>query len=145
MIEKFINTKRITDAIARSYYEQGNGVLREFKLRIKRRVDLVTINDKGWITIIEIKSSVADFRNDKKWNEYIEWADQFYFGVAHYFPIEILPKEHGIITTDGFDMHEAQPSPVQKLNGSRRKTLFRKLAKASMRRIEYDRNDLIIN
>ena len=145
MIEKFINTKRITDAIARSYYEQGNGVLREFKLRIKRRVDLVTINDKGWITIIEIKSSVADFRNDKKWNEYIEWADQFYFGVAHNFPIEILPKEHGIITTDGFDMHEAQPSPVQKLDGSRRKTLFRKLAKASMRRIEYDRNDLIIN
>ena len=145
MIEKFINTKRITDAIARSYYEQGNGVLREFKLRIKRRVDLVTINDKGWITIIEIKSSVADFRNDKKWNEYIEWADQFYFGVAHNFPIEILPKEHGIITTDGFDIHEAQPSPVQKLNGSRRKTLFRKLAKASMRRIEYDRNDLIIN
>jgi hypothetical protein len=145
MIEKFINTKRITDAIARSYYEQGNGVLREFKLKIKRRVDLVTINDKGWITIIEIKSSVADFRNDKKWNEYIEWADQFYFGVAHNFPIEILPKEHGIITTDGFDMHEAQPSPVQKLNGSRRKTLFRKLAKASMRRIEYDRNDLIIN
>jgi hypothetical protein len=145
MIEKFINTKRITDAIARSYYEQVNGVLREFKLKIKRRVDLVTINDKGWITIIEIKSSVADFRNDKKWNEYIEWADQFYFGVAHNFPIEILPKEHGIITTDGFDMHEAQPSPVQKLNGSRRKTLFRKLAKASMRRIEYDRNDLIIN
>ena len=145
MIEKFINTKRITDAIARSYYEQGNGVLREFKLKIKRRVDLVTINDKGWITIIEIKSSVADFRNDKKWNEYIEWADQFYFGVAHDFPIEILPKEHGIITTDGFDIHEAQPSPVQKLDGSRRKTLFRKLAKASMRRIEYDRNDLIIN
>ena len=145
MIEEFLNTERITDAIARSYYEQGNGVLREFKLRIKRRVDLVTINDKGWITIIEIKSSVADFRNDKKWNEYIEWADQFYFGVAHNFPIEILPKEHGIITTDGFDIHEAQPSPVQKLNGSRRKTLFRKLAKASMRRIEYDRNDLIIN
>ena len=143
MIEKFINTKRITDAIARSYYEQGNGVLREFKLRIKRRVDLVTINDKGWITIIEIKSSVADFRNDKKWNEYIEWADQFYFGVAHNFPIEILPKEHGIITTDGFDIHEAQPSPVQKLNGSRRNTLVRKLARASMRRVERERNDLI--
>ena len=145
MIEEFLNTERITDAIARSYYEQGDGVLREFKLRVKRRVDLITINDKGWITIIEIKSSLADFRNDKKWNEYIEWADQFYFGVAHNFPINILPKEHGIITTDGFDIYEVQPSPVQKLNGSRRNTLFRKLAKASMRRIEYNRNDLIIN
>ena len=144
MIEEFLNTERVTDAIARSYHEQGNGVLREFKLSVKRRVDLITISDKGWITIIEIKSSVADFRSDKKWNEYIEWADQFYFGVAHNFPIEILPKEHGIITTDGFDIHKAQPSPVQKLNGSRRNTLVRKLAKASMRRIEYDRNDLII-
>ena len=145
MIEEFLNTERITDAIARSYYEQGDGVLREFKLRVKRRVDLITINDKGWITIIEIKSSLADFRNDKKWNEYIEWADQFYFGVAHNFPINILPKEHGIITTDGYDIYEVQPSPVQKLNGSRRNTLFRKLAKAAMRRIEYDRNNLIIN
>ena len=106
---------------------------------------MITINDKGWITIIVIKASLADFRNDKKWNEYIEWADQFYFGVAHNFPINILPKEHGIITTDGFDIYEVQPSPVQKLNGSRRNTLFRKLAKASMRRIEYNRNDLIIN
>ena len=143
MIEEFLNTERITDAIARSYYEQGDGVLREFKLIVKRRLDLVTINDQGWITIVEIKSSVADFRSDKKWNEYIKWADQFYFGVAHNFPIEVLPKEHGIITTDGFDTYEAQPSPVQKLNGARRNTLVRKLARASMRRIEYERNDLI--
>ena len=145
MIEEFLDTQRITDAIARSYYERGDGVLREFKLRVKRRVDLVTINDKGWITIIEIKSSVADFRHDKKWNEYIEWADQFFFGVAHNFPIDILPKEHGIITTDGFDIYTVQPSPVQKLNGSRRNNLVRKLAKASMRRIECERNDLITN
>ena len=145
MIEELLNTERITDVIARSYYEQGDGVLREFKLSIKRRVDLVTINDKGWITIIEIKSSVADFRSDKKWNEYIDWADQFYFGVAHNFPIGILPKEHGIITTDGFDVYQAQPSPVQKLNGSRRNNLIRKMAKASMRRIEQERNDLITN
>ena len=145
MIKELLNTQRITDAIARSYYEQGDGVLREFKLRVKRRVDLVTLNDEGLITIIEIKSSVSDFRSDKKWNEYIEWADQFYFGVGHNFPIEILPKEHGIITTDGFDTYKVQPSPVQKLNGARRNTLVRRLAKASMRRIEYDRNDLIID
>jgi hypothetical protein len=144
MIEEFLNTQRITDAIARSYYEQGDGVLREFKLRVKRRLDLITLNDQGWITIIEIKSSVADFRSDKKWNEYIKWADQFYFGVAQNFPIEVLPKEHGIIITDGFDTYEARPSPVQKLNSSRRNTLVRRLARASMRRVEYERNDLIV-
>ena len=143
MIDEFLNTQRITDAIARSYFGQGDGVLREFKLKNRRRVDLVTINDKGWIIIIEIKSSPEDFLSDKKWGEYIDWADQFYFGVAHNFPISILPKEHGIITTDGFDVYQAQPSPVQNLNGSRRNNLIRKMAKASMRRIEQERNDLI--
>ena len=105
MIDEFLNTQRITDAIARSYYGQGDGVLREFKLKNRRRVDLVITNDKGWIIIIEIKSSPEDFLSDKKWSEYIDWADQFYFGVAHNFPISILPKEHGIITTDGFDVY----------------------------------------
>ena len=143
MSNKTLTTQRITDAIARSYYSQGDGVLREFRLKIKRRVDLITMTNKGWITIIEIKSSPEDFRSDSKWGEYIDWADQFYFGVAHNFPIDILPKEHGIITTDGFDVYQAQPSPVQKLNGSRRNNLIRKMAKASMRRIEQERNDLI--
>ena len=145
MIDEFLSTQRITDAIARSYYGQGDGVLREFKLKNRRRVDLVTINDKGWIIIIEIKSSPEDFLSDKKWGEYIDWADQFYFGVAHNFPISILPKEHGIITTDGFDVYQAQPSPIHKLNGSRRNNLICKMAKASMRRIEQERNDLITN
>ena len=92
MIDEILSTQRITNAIARSYYGQGDGVLREFKLRNRRRVDLVIINEKGWITIIEIKSSPEDFRSDRKWGEYINWADQFYFGVAHNFPIDILPK-----------------------------------------------------
>ena len=145
MIDEFLNTQRITDAIARSYFGQGDGVLREFKLKNRRRVDLVIINDKGWIIIIEIKSSPEDFLSDKKWGEYIDWADQFYFGVAHNFPISILPKEHGIITTDGFDVYQAQPSPIHKLNGSRRNNLICKMAKASMRRIEQERNALITN
>ena len=143
MNEDFLTTRRITDAIARSYYGQGDGVLREFRLKVRRRVDLITITDKGLITIIEIKSSPEDFRSDKKWGEYIEWADRFYFGVGDNFPIDILPKEHGIIKTDGFDCHEARASPMNKLNGPRRNTLVRSIAKTSMRRIESKRNDLL--
>ena len=145
MTDEFLSTQRITDAIARSYYEQGDGVLREFKLENRRRVDLIILNNNGWITIIEIKSSPGDFLSDSKWGEYIDWADQFYFGVAHNFPIDILPLEHGIITTDGFDVYQAQPSPVHKLNGTRRTNMVRKMAKVSMRRIEQAQNDLITN
>ena len=143
MNEDILTTRRITDAIARSYYGKGDGVLREFRLKVRRRVDLITMTNKGLITIIEIKSSPEDFRSDRKWGEHIEWADRFYFGVGDNFPIDIPPKEHGIIITDGFDCHEARPSPLNKLNGSRRNTLVRNMAKASMRRIEHERNDLL--
>ena len=143
MNEEILTTQRVTDAIARSYYVKGEGVLREFRLTVRRRVDLITVSYKGWITIIEIKSSPDDFRNDKKWIEYIEWADRFYFGVAYNFPIDVLPEKHGIIITDGFDCHEVRASPVNKLNGSRRNTLIRNIAKTSMRRIESKRNDLL--
>ena len=143
MNEEILTTQRVTDAIARSYYVKGEGVLREFKLKVRRRVDLITMTNKGLISIIEIKSSPEDFRSDKKWGEYIEWADRFYFGVGDNFPIDILPKEHGIIITDGFDCHEVRASPVNKLNGSRRNTVVRNIAKTSMRRIESKRNDLL--
>ena len=62
MFKELLNTQRITDAIARSYYEQGDGVLREFKLRVKQRVDLVTMSDKGLITIVEINHLLRIFK-----------------------------------------------------------------------------------
>ena len=60
MNEDFLTTQRITDAIARSYYAQGDAVLREFRLKVRRRVDLITMTSKGLITIIEIKSNPED-------------------------------------------------------------------------------------
>ena len=118
-------------------------MLREFRLKSGRRVDLIIMTKKCWITIIEIKSSPKDFRSDNKWGEYVEWADRFYFAVADNFPINILPKEHGIIITDGFDCYEFRPPLVNKLNGYRRNNLVRNVAYASMRRIEHEKNDLI--
>ena len=141
-----MDTRRITDAIARMLIrDRHDGVLREFKLRVPRRVDLIALSKNGHISIVEIKSSPQDFLSDKKWTEYIEWADKFYFGVGDDFPLELLPdaKSCGIIKTDGFDCHEFQPAPFKKLNGLRRGTLVREIAKVSMRRVEYNCNDLL--
>mgnify|MGYP002014300491 CR=1 FL=1 len=77
MNEKFLTTQRIMDTVARSYFSRRDAVLREFRLKTRRRVDLITLSKKGWITIVEIKSSLNDFRSDKKWGEYIGWTDQF--------------------------------------------------------------------
>ena len=134
-----IPAERITGAIARMFIERGDACLREFTLRSGRRVDLIAIGSGGEITIVEVKSSRQDFISDRKWQEYSEWADRFYFAVAEGFPRDLLPgpDESGIIITDGFDCLEVQPAPLAKLAGQRRNHVTRRLAHVAMRRIEF--------
>ena len=134
-----IPAERITGVIARMFIERGDACLREFTLRSGRRVDLIAIGSGGEITIVEVKSSRQDFISDRKWQEYLEWADRFYFAVAEGFPRDLLPgpDESGIIITDGFDCLEVQPAPLAKLAGQRRNHLTRRLAHVAMRRIEF--------
>ena len=132
-------TRRITDAIARMFVERGDACLREFTLRTGRRVDIIAIGSGGEITIVEVKSSRQDFLSDRKWHEYPEWADRFYFAVADDFPRDILPEEGecGIIITDGFDCLEVRPAPSARLAAQRRSHLTRRLAHVAMRRLEF--------
>ena len=134
-----IPAEQITGAIARMFIERGDACLREFILRSGRRVDLIAIGRGGEITIVEVKSSRQDFISDRKWQEYAEWADRFYFAVAEEFPTDLLPgpDESGIIITDGFDCLEVRPAPLAKLAGQRRNHLTRRLAHVAMRRIEF--------
>ena len=134
-----IPTERINSAIGRMFIERGDACLREFTLSTGRRVDLIAISSSGEITIVEVKSSRQDFISDRKWREYLEWADRFYFAVADGFPRDLLPgpDECGIIITDGFDCLDVQPAPLAKLAGQRRNRLTRRLAYVAMRRIEF--------
>lgn len=132
-------TERITDAVVRMFLERGEACLREFTLRSGRRVDIIALGRDGRITIVEVKSSRQDFLSDRKWPEYLEWGDRFFFAVSDAFPRDILPADDrcGIIITDGFDCLEVQPAPEHKLASQRRNHLTRRLAHMAMRRIEY--------
>jgi len=134
-----ITTARITDAIARMFVERGDACLREFTLRSGRRVDIIAIGNGGKITIVEVKSSRQDFLSDRKWPEYLEWADRFYFAVADDFPRDILPgaDQCGIIITDGFDCLEVRAAPQSRLAAQRRNHLTRRIAHVAMRRLEF--------
>ena len=72
-------TDDITRGVCRYLRNLGYSPLTEFKLISKRRVDVIGLDGKGRFIIIEIKSSVSDFRADTKWQEYIPYGDQFYF------------------------------------------------------------------
>ena len=72
------------------------------KLASGRRVDVIGLDAKGRFSIVEIKTSLADFRADRKWREYLPYCDGFYFGVDESFPLESLPAEAGLIVADRY-------------------------------------------
>ena len=115
----------------------GDATLSEFTLKTGRRVDLIALSRSQHITIVEVKSSLTDFSSDKKWQNYLDWADQFYFAVAENFPVERLADEMrcGILITDGFDTHILHEAPLRKLPTQRRTHLIRRLAFAAMTRL----------
>ena len=77
-------------------------MLTEFKLSSRRRADLAGLDRQGRLVIVEVKSSLADFRTDKKWPEYLTHCDLFYFAVGDDFPLEKLPDDEGLIIADAF-------------------------------------------
>lgn len=55
------------------FYELG--LLRRGRLR----ADVLCMNLKTDIVLIEVKSSVSDFTTDKKWDKYLQYCNRMYF------------------------------------------------------------------
>jgi hypothetical protein len=104
--------------------------LSELGLPDGRRADIFAVAGDGTMTIIEIKSSVADFRADSKWPDYRAHCDQFYFGVDAAFPIDILPVDVGIIRADRYGGDIVREAPSHPLSAARRKALLLRFARA---------------
>ena len=116
-------TAQVTRGAARLLTALGYAPLAEVTLPNGRRADLMALGPKGQIFIVEVKSSVEDFRTDQKWWEYHPYCDAFAFAVGPEFPRDILPEEPGLIVADGFGgavLREASAAP---LAGARRKAL----------------------
>jgi len=125
----------ITRGVCRYLRNMGYSPLTEFKLSTNRRVDVIGVNKKGFYIVVEVKSSVADFRADEKWPEYRPFADQMYFAVANGFPIEILPDDCGIMIADAYNAAILRESEVTKINAARRKTQHVRFAKTAADRL----------
>ena len=87
------------------------------------RADIMALGPRGQLAIVEVKSSLEDFRTDRKWGEYMPFCDAFFFAVAPEFPRDILPEEPGLIVADAFDGAVLREAPVSLLVGARRKAL----------------------
>jgi len=129
------NANDISRGICRYLRNLNYSPLTEFKLITKRRVDVIGLNKSGKFIIVEIKSSVDDLRADRKWREYKSFADEIYFAVANGFPLELLPEDSGIVIADAYNAAIIRPSPVKKLNASRRQTQIVRFAKIAADRL----------
>jgi len=113
----------IARGVGRWLSDQRYGVLTELVLATGRRVDIMALGPQGQILILEIKSSLADFRTDQKWPDYLPYCDQFGFAVGPDFPVDVLPPDHGVVIADAYGAELLRPLSQAPLAPARRKAL----------------------
>ena len=121
--------------VQRLLLQMGAHVLPELALASGRRADLVAMTRKGDIWIIEIKSSIEDFRVDRKWPEYRLHSDRFFFATHPDVPAEIFPPECGFIVSDGYGAEILREAPEHRMAGATRKALMLRIARAGAARL----------
>jgi hypothetical protein len=107
----------------------------ELTLASGRRADIVGLGPGGDIWILEIKSSVADFRADRKWPGYRDFCDRFFFAVPADFPHELLPQDAGIVLADAHGAAMLRGAPTHRLAGARRKAVMLRFAHMAAARL----------
>jgi hypothetical protein len=126
----------IARGTARYLHALGYCVVSELPLPSGRRADLVALGGDGEIIIVEIKSSVADFRADQKWMDYRAHCDRLFFATVVNVPSEIFPPDAGLIVADSFGASIACEAPEHRLPAATRKTFMLRFAHAAALRLQ---------
>lgn len=121
--------------VMRAFGEMGHACIAELPLGNGRRVDVMALDRGGMLTVVEVKSSLADYRSDGKWREYLPYCDAFYFAVAEDFDRSVLPDGVGIMVADRYGAAIVAPSAEFKMAAARRKALTLRFARAAARRL----------
>lgn len=115
--------------------EMRHAVIAEMTLANGRRADLITLNAKGEIWIIEIKTSVEDFRTDRKWPDYRDFCDRLFFATHRDVPADIFPADCGFILSDGYGAHLLREAPEHRLAPAARKAVTLQFALLAAQRL----------
>ena len=126
----------IARGTARYLHALGYCVVSELPLPSGRRADLVALGGDGEIVIVEIKSSVADFRADQKWMDYRLHCDRLFFATIAEVPCEIFPADAGLIVADAFGASIMCEAPEHRLPAATRKSIMLRFAHAAALRLQ---------
>jgi hypothetical protein len=137
------NAAEVARGVCRLLYRQGFAALCEVPLGNGRRADVIGLDERGQITLVEIKVSLADLRGDMKWPEYLDYCDRYFWAVADSIDVAILddaqfmPARAGLIVADRYDAAVLRDAPVVPLNAARRKAETLRFARRAAQRLLY--------
>ncbi len=115
--------------------QSGRSVLRELPLPDGRRADIMAITASGELTIVEVKSSIEDWRVDQKWPDYLDWCDLLYFAVPVDFPQSLIAEDVGLIVADAYGGEILRHPPRRPVAAARRKALLIDCARLASERL----------
>ena|SRR3712207_6246987 len=112
----------------------------EMPLPNGRRADLMAIDPKGGLTIVEIKVAKPDLIGDCKWTDYLDYCDEFFWAVppalAGILEQErYLPEAAGLIVADRYDAAIVRNAASRPLAPARRKAELLRFARRAARRL----------
>jgi hypothetical protein len=135
-----LTARDVARGIGRLFARNDIWCLPEVPIRNGRRADLMGIDARGQVVIVEIKVARADLLGDGKWPDYLDFCDRFYWGLPPGLdrsPLESAayrPETCGVIVADGYDAEILRPAALEPLAAARRKVEVERLARIAMRR-----------
>jgi len=117
-------------------------VIPEVPLEDGRRADLMGIDARGRLVIVEIKVSRADLLGDGKWPDYLAHCDRYFWAVPAGFDLEplartaFLPSRTGVIVADRYDAEVVREAATEPLAAHVRKRCTLAFARRAARRLQ---------
>jgi hypothetical protein len=125
----------ISRGVRRLLRARGFSSLTELPLVDGRRADIVAVNGEGEVVIVEIKSSPADVKADRKWRAYARCCDRLYFAISDSTPVETTPAEAGLIVADSYGAEILREADFRRMASASRRALLLRFAQAAADRL----------
>lgn len=131
---KPLTADQIKQAVARYWTEKNFAV--HFEMGVcsygTLRADVVALNMAARLVIIEVKSSVSDFRTDKKWQGYAQFCNQFYFAMTEAVYAKVkdeIPRNIGVfVVRPDFLLSLKGKSAVREIDNGVRSNMVLRMA-----------------
>jgi len=125
----------IARGVRRLLRARGFSSLTELSLTDGRRADIAAVNRDGEVLIVEVKSSAADFRADRKWRDYAACCDRLYFAISERTPADLMPLEVGLIAADPYGAEIVREAELKRMAPGARRAFLLRFAQAGADRL----------